>query len=139
MSKTVFPLFPDGDVELFYSNSSCEARCIGHLRMDFGSGSEFWTTWWPHAAHAHNDAVFKAEFDALINQLRLKLFKNRTSMYAYLAEHPAQLLETGAVRSYGYRAQSKHYCYFIRCTPEPGNYNGYVYCYLTDCQRDEKE
>ena len=33
---------------MFYSDCEPALRnaCVGHLRMDFGSGNEFWSTWW---------------------------------------------------------------------------------------------
>ena len=41
-----------GDVssmELYYSGSNQENRCIGHIRGDFGkSGDEYWATFWEH-------------------------------------------------------------------------------------------
>lgn len=46
MSQPVFTLEPSLDEAMFYSDSPAEPRCIGHLRMDFGSGQEFWTSWW---------------------------------------------------------------------------------------------
>ena len=41
-----------GDVssmEMYYSGSNQENRCIGHIRGDFGkSGDEYWATFWEH-------------------------------------------------------------------------------------------
>ena len=41
MSQPVFTLEPSLDEAMFYSGSPAEPRCIGHLRMDFGSGQEW--------------------------------------------------------------------------------------------------
>ena len=131
MSQPVFTLEPSLDAAMFYSDSPAEPRCIGHLRMDFGSGQEFWTIWWPHAAHAHNDNVFKTELDALIKALRKDLFKDRAHMYKYIADHVVPPL-VESPRTYGYCVHTEKYAYFIRCLPEPGNYNAYIYCYLEE-------
>ena len=32
-------------------------------------------------------------------------------------------------RSFGYVAETDHYRYCLRCTPTPGDYQGYLYCY----------
>lgn len=131
MSEPAFIISPSADASLFYSGSSAEARCIGHLRIDFGCGREFWTSWYPHAAHAHNGAAFKAELNDLMNTLRQTLFRDRAHMYSHIAEHPAPPLEPGR-RAHGYIVRTERYEYFIRCMPEPGDYNAYVYCYLKE-------
>ena len=58
--------------QLFFAieNETRDYGCIGHLRGDFGSGKEFWTTWFPHTCHELNDEHFKTIFDAVINELR---------------------------------------------------------------------
>lgn len=140
MGTHIFDLRPCSESDCFYSSHSedpIEQRCIGHLRLDFGSGNEFWTSWWPHTAHRHNDAAFKAEFSELINHLRKSLLKNRASMYKYLAEHPGALLEESTPRVYGYCIHTGSHSYYIRCTPERGNYS-YIYCYLTNPTVEEK-
>ena len=131
MSQPVFTLEPSLDAAMFYSGSPAEPHCIGHLRMDLWSGQEFWTSWWPHSAHAHNDDVFKTELDALIKALRKALFKDRAHMRRYIADHAVPPLEKDP-RTYGYCAHTEKYAYFIRCLPEPGDYNAYIYCYLEE-------
>lgn len=135
MSAKGFDLIPCTDVSYFYSNessSAIEQRCIGHLRLDFGDGEEFWTSWWPHTADDANDAAFKAEFNALVGQLRKNLFKSRCHMYKYLADYPTPPLEGDFPRSYGYRVRTARCEYYIRCMPEKGNYNAHIYCYLPE-------
>lgn len=131
MAQPAFALEPSLDAAMFYSGSPAEPRCIGHLRVDFGSGHEFWTAWQPHAAHAPNDAVFKTELDALVNVLRKSLFKSRAHMYKYIADHPVPPL-AAVCRAYGYSVHTSICDYYIRCMPEPGDYNAYVYCYLKE-------
>ena len=130
MGRRHFVLCPCSESSYFYSHceESIERRCIGHLRLDFGSGNEFWTSWWPHAAHDQNTMDFKAEFDTLVKQLRKGLFKSRAAMYKYIADHPATVLEDNPPRYYGYSVHTARYAFYIRCTPERGNYS-YIYCY----------
>lgn len=134
MAKTEsFTLLPGGENALFFSSSSnpAEQRCIGHMRGDFGRrGDEFWTTWWPHSANVYNDDAFKADFYPIVEMLRKNLLKSRASMYKYLAEHPATPIGGAILRSYGYHINTAHYKYYLRCMPELGDYNIYIYCYL---------
>lgn len=130
MSKR-FKVTPGGLAEFFYSNSTAEPRCIGHLRGDFGSqGRKFWTTWWPHAAEGHKTAEFKAEFQDFVNTLRKSLLKDLPAMFKYIADHPVAPIEDTSVRSYGYHVITGKYAYYVRCTPAPGQYHFYIYCYL---------
>lgn len=131
MAALKYILQPNGNKDLFYSGSDSETRCIGHLRMDFGSGKEFWTSWHPHAAGEHNNAAFSGELQSLVSQLRKTLLRNRARMYKYLAEYPAAVLEDGSLRYYGYCVRTARYAFYIRCTPELGNYS-YIYCYLRE-------
>ena len=58
---------------LYFSRSEEQdksAGCVGHLRGDFGSGKQFYTTWWPHQQDALNTPEFKADIDRTINWLR---------------------------------------------------------------------
>ncbi len=67
---------------MFYSDCEPALRnaCIGHVRMDFGSGSEFWTTWWGNREDMNN-SDFKAELNNVVNSLRKEgLLKNRSEM-----------------------------------------------------------
>lgn len=132
MKSNPFTLLPGDDPDLFFSDSIQEEKCIGHLRIDFGGGYEFWPTWWPHTAQKYNDSTFRIELNELIDRLRKNLFKNRACMYKYIADHPVAPLEDGFIRTYGYCIHTERYSYFIRCMPDPGNYNAYVYCYVRE-------
>lgn len=122
-------LRPNGDINRYYSDNYFEPQCIGHLRMYFDDGGEFQTSWWPHSANSYNDEEFKEEFSHLVNTLRKTLLKSRAYMYKFLADHPSTLLEDESPRAYGYCVKTDRYIYYIRCTPERGNYS-YIYCYL---------
>ncbi len=126
-------LQPCGNTELFYSNSSREAHCIGHLRGDFGhDGLEFHTSWWPHEAHDHNTPRFKDEFHAVLDTLWASLLMDRPSMRRYLREHPSIIDHDGCVEHHGYHAQTDAHDFYIRCNPCNGDYNFYIYCYVRE-------
>lgn len=120
-------------VHLYYSDSNAEARCIGHLRGDFGhGGTEFWTNWFPHAAAKYNDKTFQDEFSSLVQTLRRNVLKNRVFMQKYLREHDSLMLESGVITSRGYMVATEQYEYYIRCQPQLGDYNFYIYAYVRE-------
>ena len=122
-----------GTGKLYYSSSDAENRCIGHLRGDFGSGgTEFWTGWFPHAAADRNDKPFQDEFSSLVKTLRRGVLKNRIYMQKYLREHDSLMLESGIITSRGYMVTTEQYEYYIRCQPQPGDYNFYIYAYVRE-------
>lgn len=98
---------------MFYSDCDPALRnaCVGHLRMDFGSDSEFWNTWWGNRDDLNNSA-FKAELNDVVNELRRTgLLKNRLN------------------ESYGFSVETDDRLFLLRCRPERGNYDCYMYCY----------
>ena len=121
-----FDVVPNGQTEMFYSSNPAEDRCVGHLRIDFGDGEEFYSTWWPHSAASMNNADFRDDLNRVVNMLRKNLLKSLGKMRKYIAEHPAPELEEG---SRGYRVETDRFEYFLRCTPMRGTYNAYIYCY----------
>ena len=52
-----------------FSPAEHEQACIGHLRGDFGRGTEFWTTWWDKHEELKNQD-FQNELGDLVNTLR---------------------------------------------------------------------
>ncbi len=135
---------------MFYS--SCEPAlrnaCVGHLRMDFGSGNEFWSTWWGNRDDL-NDSTFKAELDDIVNGLRADgLLKNRSEMHRICSEKKSLALD----ESCGFSVDTDNHIFLLRCRllplvggilaadfdaaattsccrPEQGNYDCYCYCY----------
>ncbi len=112
---------------MFYS--SCEPAlrnaCVGHLRMDFGSGNEFWSTWWGNRDDL-NDSTFKAELDDIVNGLRAGgLLKNRSEMHRICSEKESLALD----ESHGFSVETDNHIFLLRCRPEQGNYDCYCYCY----------
>ena len=121
-----------GQEELFYSDSSQEENCIGHFRGDFGRGDEFWTTWWPHEAEHKKTVGFRQEFNELVGFLRQDLLKGRKEMIRYLQEHPGYPLSIGDKGIVSYTVAKSPYLFCIRCMPAPGNYDFYIYAYMTE-------
>lgn len=122
-------------VDWLYSGdgkSDLERGCIGHLRGDFGhSGSEFWTSWTDHLPGLKTQA-FKDEFQDVVNGLRENdgILKNFPAMNLRCRDG----LRCEA-DSYGFMAQSDNYTYCLRCMPQRGNYNFYIYAYAKGVKR----
>lgn len=51
----------------------------------------------------------------------------------YCWQHGGSITEDR--RSYGYIAETENYRFCLRCTPFPGEYQGYLYCYDL-CQQE---
>lgn len=124
---------------LFYSQMD-EAEdavlgTVGHIRMDFGaSGKEFYHTWWPHNGDQFNTGEFKDELQKFVDMLRTDgPLTNLASMRNYCYQHGGKITEDG--RCFGYIAETEHYRYCLRCTPSPGEYQGYLYSYDLRQQR----
>ena len=125
---------------MFYSDCEPALRnaCVGHLRMDFGSGSEFYSTWWGNRDDL-NDSTFKAELNDVVNELRKDgLLKNRSGMQKYCSYHQSLNLN----ESYGFSVETDDHLFLLRCRPERANYDCYCYCYnkreLTLAQSQEQ-
>ena len=131
-----FVIQPGGENELFYSNSSQEFRCIGHLRFDVDTCGKIWSMWNPHrAAQKYNRPPFKEEFDALVNALRTRLYREPDRAAAVLAEMGIPCIEQ-ARRYYGFHIDTDEYSYYARIFPCAGDYS-YIYCYSRREAADE--
>lgn len=124
---------------LFYSELDVEQDkalgTVGHIRMDFGhNGKEFWHTWWPHNEDQLNTPEFKDELQTIVDTLRTDgPLKDLTAMRSFCAQNGGAITRDG--RSFGYVVETDRYRYCLRCTPSPGDYQGYLYCY--DKQQQE--
>ena len=119
-----------------YSQSqqiSGQTGFIGHLRADFGStGTGFFSTFFDFRDSLKSED-FVAEFDEVINALREDkrfggILTTRDAMRRYCNKHSDSSIEPGY--NYGFRADTAHYSYMLRVTPQKGEYNLYCYCYL---------
>ena len=109
---------------LYFSRSEEQDKtvgCVGHLRGDFGSGKQFYTTWWPHQQDALNTLEFKADIDPLRDFDSMNRYCNR---YEHICAIKGALLP-----SCGFMVKTKRYVYMLRCTPVKGDYQFYIYCY----------
>ncbi len=103
---------------------------IGHLRMDFGRrGEEFWTSWFDHCGDKLNTAEFKAELTEVVNELRETVLKDRATMRSYCSDFGGELGNSLGMTQYGYIVETEHYRYCLRCKPQEGDYDGYLWCF----------
>lgn len=121
---------------LYFSRSEEQDKvvgCVGHLRGDFGSGKQFYTTWWPHQADRLNTPEFKADIDRTVNWLREQPdspLRDFDSMNRYCNRYEQICAIKGALLpSCGFMVKTKRYVYMLRCTPVKGDYQFYSYCY----------
>ena len=121
---------------LYFSRSEEQdksAGCVGHLRGDFGSGKQFYTTWWPHQADRLNTPEFKADIDRTVNWLREQpdspLHDLNAMQFCYKRYRNSCEIKNAVLPSCAFLVESKQYVYMLRCTPTKGDYNFYMYCY----------
>ena len=113
--------------KLFYAcdEENILAAKIGHMRFDFGTGRQFYGSWFETTSEL-NDDEFKVEFNELTKELRQGLLKDRKAMAKYISENPS--LSLGS-RGNGYKVQTDEHTYYLRCKPQPGDYDCYCFCY----------
>ena len=107
--------------------------CVGHLRGDFGSGKQFYTTWWPHQADRLNTPKFKADIDRTVNWLQEQPdspLRDFDTMKRCCDRYERSCtIKQAALPSCGFMVKTKQYVYMLRCTPIKGDYQFYIYCY----------
>ena len=113
--------------KLFYActDEDITAAKIGHMRFDFGNGRAFYGSWFGGNG-VLNDDEFRAEFNDITKELRQGLLKDRTVMGKFIRENPS--LDLGS-RGNGYKVQTDEHTYYLRCKPQPGDYDCYCFCY----------
>lgn len=113
--------------KLFYScdDEGIKAARVGHLRLDFSSGGQFYGTWFENNTDL-NDQAFKDDQNMVINSLRNTLLKGREAMSDYIREHDS--LDLGG-RGNGFKVQTDSNVFYLRCLPKAGEYDCYCYCY----------
>ena len=119
---------PDPSEEkLFYScnDEDIKTARIGYLRMDFGTGSEFHSTWWDTNPEM-NDGAFKNDFETVIKGLRDNLLYSRGLMSAMIETMIS--LDLGD-RGRGVKIETDSNIFYLRCAPQAGDYDCYCYCY----------
>lgn len=142
IEKTVFEIMPiDADkTDWLYSDESKdkERGVVGHIRGDFGSGKEFWTTWWPHNDDKLNTPAFKTELDAVVNWLRQDFgpLSNLQSMSGFCSVREDKAKIAASLPAYGFQIETPERQYFLRCNPTPKDYNFYLYISDRSAQRE---
>ncbi|MBR1383745.1 MAG: hypothetical protein IJ555_08045 [Ruminococcus sp.] len=113
--------------KLFYNcdDEEIKAAKIGHLRMDFGNGRQFFSTWWDNGTDM-NDGSFKRDLGRLIDSLRKTLLSDRSLMADFIRKTDS--LDLGD-RGNGFKVQTDDNVFFLRCLPRAGEYDCYCYCY----------
>ena len=116
---------------LFYSDEGQDSvlGTVGHFRMDFGSGGKgFYHTWWPHNGDRFNTPEFKEVLQEFVDAMRQNgPLQSLSAMNTYCWRSGGELTKND--RIYGFIADTEQYRFCLRCTPRPGEYQGYLYCY----------
>ena len=133
MELKITSMTPADRLYAYNQSSQLEGQtgCIGHLRGDFGSGQEFYTSWFDHRSEYKTDE-FKTELDEVVNALREKngLLCTRDSMTKFCYQRPEAEFEGNYCAEYGFKVQTPQHTYMLRCNPNYGDYNFYLYAYV---------
>ena len=134
MELTITSMAPEERLYAYSQSSQIEGQtgCIGYLRGDFGAGKEFYTSWFDHRREYKTDE-FKAELDEVVNTLREKngLLCTRDSMTRFCYQNPEAEFEGNYCAEYGFKVQTPQHTYMLRCNPNYGDYNFYLYTYVS--------
>lgn len=115
----------------------CPSSCIGHLRGYFDSDNRLYTTWEDNNAALKTQA-FHNEFNDFMDKMRkpnmpLNSLGNMCRFcLRYAPEMPKQ--DNGV---FIFHAESDDYDYFLRMTPDRGQYNLYIYAYVKPNNKEE--
>ena len=120
------PLSPDKTDWVYSADAQTDAqrRCIGHLRGDFGDGSEFWTSWFTHDPSLMSDA-FTSEVNQLVKALRVK----GALLHDFAAMRRLCGAGTPVEDCFGFQTETELALYCLRCIPQRGGYHFYLYAY----------
>ena len=132
------------DTDLFYSQSKTadiSSGCIGHLRGDFFHCETLQTTWWPHRWDwKHNNDRFKEDLKRVMEWLQSNYapLQSLESLEAFCRRQNEFGLPNQGRGACGVRIETLHYRYMLRCLPQKGDYNVYLYCYSKEvADKDE--
>lgn len=136
MNLDISRMVPMEQIYAYSQSSQLEGQtgCIGHLRGDFGSGQEFYSSWFDHRSEYKTDE-FKEEFDKVVNALREEggsgLFAGREGMSWFCRNHPEAGFEGNYCTEYGFKLKTAQHTYMLRCNLNRGDYNFYLYAYVS--------
>ncbi len=132
----LFPMEPEQTRMFFSSLDDAEDKasgCIGYMRGDFDS--RLYTTCWPRCwDREYNNDLFKQDIQRVVDWLRTGSLplQDLETMDAFCRRHEECRIPGQEERSYGFRIESGHFHYMLRCTPLKGYYHVYLYCYRKD-------
>lgn len=121
-----------------------DSACVGHLRGDFGTlGKRFYTSWFSHNNALKTQTVV-TQLDDVVNALRKEgILTDRSSMQHVLARNPQAVIQTQYRPESAFRAETEQTLFFLRCIPQKGDYNFYLYVYdkaqFYNVQREQKQ
>lgn len=104
----------------------------GYLRGRLDDTGTVFAKSWERDAPARNTPEFKAEFNSVLDMLRLDerygyALKNRTTMIAYCLDHPEGRLPD--CHEYVFRADTQEHSYLVRCAPNGEDHHVFIYPY----------
>ena len=108
-----------------------KSGCIGHLRGVMGTlSTQFHTTWDDHCQEFKSTA-FKKELDSVVTRLRFveRLLHDRNALDQYCRTHSDAAFEGGVSTEYAFRIDTDQYSYLLRCNPQKGDNNFFLYAY----------
>ena len=137
MVLSLRPMVVDEQKYAFTQSHQLNMQCgsTGHLRGDFDGRDSFFTTWWDHSTPYKTDA-FKAELENVVRVLRSDseqngLLKDLDTMTRFCHHYTeSRLLDRYSCYQYGFRINTTEYAFLVRCNPQKGDYNFYIYPYV---------
>lgn len=121
----------DADFSMCFSDEALDKSMgiIGHLRGDFGSGREFFHSWFNHRPEL-NKEPFKSEFNNVVDSLRAGPLRSFETMLAFCRANPQARIpdQYRSTPEYLLKLSTGRFDYYTRMIPEKGNYNYYIYC-----------
>ncbi len=108
-----------------------ERGCIGYVRADFGTGKEFYSTWFGETESLKTDD-FRQELDDVINFFRestsTPLLQGRSNMHnvCYTLK-PTAYIGNSDIK--GFKVVTDKHTYYFKCKPRIGDYDLYLYGY----------
>jgi hypothetical protein len=137
-SDDLFNLVPadPSEKDMFYTYISKpqEQACVGHLRGYYdNNGKQVITSWFDHQSDLKTQD-FRDEFDRLVNCLLEKgILNTRQNLEKFFLRQPeARIVGARYEDTFGFRAMSKDYFYYLRMSLERGDYA--IYCYAYNCE-----
>lgn len=120
----------------FYSDSSAEPYCVGHLRIDFGKeGDEYWSKFFEHT---QTTALLTDDIRREINHHVHNLYNcgmlcHLQGMRSFCHARPEAIIGTafdGYTNEYGFVTQDEHLTFYTLCRPLQGDYQAYIRIYI---------